>query len=43
MAYENQTRPLIDYYRRKKLLAEVDGNREPELIAGDLTRFLKSA
>jgi len=43
VAYENQTRPLIDYYRRKKLLAEVDGNREPELIARDLIRFLKSA
>lgn len=43
VAYENQTRPLIDYYRGKKLLAEVDGNREPGMIAQDLIRFLKSA
>jgi adenylate kinase len=42
-AYDNQTRPLIDYYRGKNLLFDVDGNREPELIAKDLIRFLKSA
>jgi adenylate kinase len=43
VAYENQTRPLIDYYRGKNLLYDVDGNREPELIAKDLIRYLKSA
>ncbi len=43
VAYDNQTRPLIDYYRRKNLLADVDGNREPAPIARDLIRFLKSA
>jgi adenylate kinase len=43
VAYDNQTRPLIDYYRQKNLLHDVEGNREPEPIAQDLIRFLKSA
>ncbi len=43
VAYDNQTRPLIEYYRQKGLLHDVEGNREPELIAQDLIRFLKSA
>jgi adenylate kinase len=42
-AYENQTRPLIDYYRRKGVLREVDGNRRPELIAKELIDFLGNA
>jgi len=42
-AYANQTAPLIDYYRTKSLLHEVEGNREPETIAQDLIRFLKDA
>ena len=43
VAYENQTSPLIDYYRRKNLLHEVDGNRDPEPIAQELCLFLKDA
>jgi adenylate kinase len=43
VAYENQTRPLIEYYRQKELLHDVDGNRAPELIARELCDFLKSA
>jgi len=43
VAYENQTRPLIEYYRRKNLLQDMDGNREPEVIAQDLCQLLKSA
>jgi adenylate kinase len=43
VAYENQTRPLIDYYRRKNLLHDVDGNRDPEPIAQELCQFLKDA
>ncbi len=43
VAYENQTSPLIDYYRRKSLLHEVDGTREPESIAKELIDFLKKA
>jgi adenylate kinase len=42
-AYEKQTSPLIDYYRQKSLLHDVDGNKEPELIAKDLVAFLRSA
>lgn len=43
VAYENQTRPLIDYYRQKNLLHDVDGNRDPEPIAQELCQFLKDA
>lgn len=43
VAYENQTSPLIDYYRRKNLLHDVDGNRDPEPIAKDLLKFLGNA
>jgi adenylate kinase len=43
LAYENQTRPLIDYYRRKNLLHDVDGNRDPESIAQELCQHLKAA
>lgn len=43
IAYENQTRPLINYYRRKNLLHDVDGNRDPEAIAQELCQFLKDA
>ena len=43
VAYENQTRPLIDYYREKKLLHDIDGNRDPDPIARELVGFLKSA
>jgi len=41
--YEMQTRPLIDYYREKGLLKEVDGNREPESITKELIDFLEKA
>jgi adenylate kinase len=43
VAYEKQTSPLIDYYRRKGALREVDGNRGPELIAKELIDFLGKA
>lgn len=43
VAYENQTSPLIDYYRQKGLLHDVDGNRGPEPIAAELIGFLKDA
>jgi len=42
-AYEKQTSPLIEYYRAKGFLHEVDGNRKPELIAAELTEFLGKA
>jgi adenylate kinase len=40
VAYEKQTSPLIDYYRRKGVLQEVDGNRGPEPIAKELIDIL---
>jgi adenylate kinase len=43
VAYEKQTSPLIDYYRRKGVLQEVDGNRGPEPIAKELIDFLGKA
>ena len=43
VAYEKQTSPLIDYYRRKGVLREVDGNRGPEPIARELINFLGKA
>ena len=43
VAYENQTKPLIDYYRRKNLLHDVEGTRQPEEIAKGLCSFLGEA
>jgi adenylate kinase len=43
VAYDHQTRPLIDYYRERNLLHEVDGNRDPESVTQDLVGFLKGA
>ncbi len=43
VAYDNQTKPLIDYYRGKSLLHDVEGDREPDLIAADLLKFLGNA
>jgi len=43
VAYEKQTSPLIDYYGAKSFLHEVEGDRDPGLIAGELVRFLESA
>src|SRR6476619_950311 len=34
--YEEQTRPLIDYYKAASLLHVVDGTREPEAIYNDI-------
>jgi adenylate kinase len=42
-AYHKQTSPLIDYYRAKGVLHEVDGNKDPEAIAKGLLEFLSQA
>src|SRR4029453_14004445 len=34
--YDEQTRPLLDYYRRLNLLRVVDGGRDPEAIYKDI-------
>ena len=40
--YENQTRPLLDYYRSTDRLHLVDGTRSPEEIHRDLIAIVKS-
>jgi adenylate kinase len=38
--YEEQTRPLVEYYKAAGLLHIVDGTREPEAIYDDIVRVL---
>src|ERR1043166_1099647 len=38
--YEEQTRPLVEYYKAAGLLHTVDGTRDPEAIYEDIVRFL---
>jgi adenylate kinase len=40
--YEEQTRPLLDYYSANNLLRRVDGTREPEQIYADIEEIVKS-
>jgi adenylate kinase len=40
--YEEQTRPLLDYYKAANLLHVVDGTRQPEAIYQDIERIVKS-
>lgn len=40
--YEQQTRPLLEYYEASNLLHRVDGTREPEDIYSDLERIVKA-
>ena len=41
--YERNTQPLIDYYRGKGLLREVDGDREVDAVFADISALLRSA
>jgi len=38
--YEEQTRPMVEYYKAAGLLQTVDGTREPEAIYVDIVRVL---
>jgi adenylate kinase len=38
--YEEQTRPLLDYYKKANLLRVVDGTREPETIYRDIEKIV---
>ena len=38
--YEEQTKPLLDYYRAAKLLHVVDGTRDPESIYKDIEKIV---
>ena len=42
-AYHKQTSPLIEYYRNQGVLLEVDGSKEPEVIAKGLVDVLSKA
>jgi adenylate kinase len=39
--YEQQTRPLIEFYQAAGLLRTVDGTRDPEVIYQDIERIVK--
>jgi adenylate kinase len=39
--YEEQTRPLLDYYEASKRLQRVDGTRDPEAIYVDIEKIVK--
>lgn len=41
-AYERDTLPLIDYYRQKNVLRQVDGSGEPDVITGRLLNIVKA-
>ena len=40
--YENQTSPVLDYYRKSGRLRILDGTREPEAIYSDLEGVLRN-
>ena len=40
--YEEQTRPLLEYYQAAKILRVVDGTREPEAIYRDIENMIAS-
>ena len=39
-AYERQTRPLVDYYRRQGVLKDVDGMAAPEAVTKNVLELL---
>ncbi|MEJ2006593.1 MAG: adenylate kinase [Acidobacteriota bacterium] len=41
-AYEEDTLPLIDFYKRRNVLQQVDGSGEPEAITERLLSFVKT-
>ncbi len=40
--YEEQTRPLLNYYKAANLLEVVDGTRDPEVIYRDIENIVKN-
>ncbi len=43
MVFEDQTHPLVAYYKGEQLLKEVDANRGPASVAADLTSLVGAA
>ncbi len=41
--YEQQTRPLLEYYGEKGLVVEVDGRQSIEEVQTDLIRVIQEA
>lgn len=39
--YHNETKPLIDFYKKKGILAEIDGNQPVEKIFEDIMELLE--
>ncbi len=39
--YEKQTQPLIDYYKKKGLLIDIDGEREIDEVRSDIMKALE--
>lgn len=40
-AYDTSTKPLIDYYKKEKILVEIDGNRKPEIIEKEIESIIE--
>jgi adenylate kinase len=40
--YEQQTAPLLDYYRARDLVIDIDGNRPIDVVTHDLLVALES-
>ncbi|UQX88487.1 adenylate kinase [Jatrophihabitans telluris] len=40
--YEEATRPLLDYYKGRGILAEVDASKDPAVVNRDLMRVIES-
>lgn len=38
--YHDQTQPLIDYYKKANVLAEVDGTQDMEVVFNDIVKIL---
>ncbi|KAA3662289.1 MAG: adenylate kinase [Chloroflexi bacterium] len=41
--YHNQTAPLLDYYRQRDLLVEINGEQSIELVQDDLLKAVRKA
>ncbi len=41
--YENKTAPLLDYYRQRNLLVEINGEQSIELVQDDLLKAVRKA
>lgn len=43
MVFEDQTHPLVAYYRGEQILKEIDANREPAAVEADLSALIGAA